>query len=1032
LHRLTITLRGLWWRRGLTLAVLIVAAITTAAAALGPLYARAAAESTLHDQLTAAPVAAAGLHYAVTDDVSTTLSLQRVLDDAPHAGTISGYPRRIFGIYAPTKATGPNGTVRTGALWRQNICQHLVITAGRCPTRPGQVLVSQRSTGPVYGWQVGRTINLPALQVQALNAKGFPIGVPARLTIVGTYRPIDSADPYWFGQNYFDALAATNGPDTVDAVIVSRSEFTSLAPPMNAEVDVDLPLDVNAVHWSEVPSLTRGVAALENRYFAFAQNPVSTRVGSVIAAARHQRSLVDVGTTLVTLQLGLLAWLVLFQVVSDAAEARGNEIALSKVRGRGSLATLRFGLGEPLLLLLLALPLGLLLALAATHVFARAVLAPHIPIAMPAGAILAAFAAFAGGMVAALIAAARTLHRPVLEQWRRTAIRPRGNVVAIVVDVLIAAVAVAALVELRAHHRTAASNGSVSLLAPGLLVTAVALLGVRLLPPLCRALSVPTRAGRRLGVFLGVRQVGRQTAGLRLATLLAIALGLASFAVAGESVAHANRVARARAELGADRIVSIQYDPSHNPVDAVHRADPSGRWAMAAATWLPDGGDSVTGTVLGVDSGRFAQVAYPAAGGPSLQAIASTVAASEVPAVNVRSPFVRVRIRTSDLVARPAPTVQLNLSTRSRALLQVDAGTLREGTHDYTARVPCAVGCVFGGITWNRSPLAASNQHGSVTVQAIELGGPRSWTRVSLQLSHPSSWRPAVPQGQASDHIRLAPDGVHDEFSNENGGYGGVVYAYAPSPLPAFATPRAVIVGPGAPDPSEMVDETGTAASFKVRRYGAVLPTVLDNGLIVDVRYLAAELPAFGGEANWQVWLGPHAPSDALARLRAAGLIVQGARTEHERVITLGRQGPALALLLLLACAIAGAALAVGGTAISVSASSRRRSYEFAALRAVGVDRRALVSAGIIEQLLMLGTAVVLGIPAGLFAARLAMPAIPEFADTTPVALRYTTPAWPVVLFTGAFVLLLLGTAVVAARALVRVAVPARLREDEQ
>jgi hypothetical protein len=59
------------------------------------------------------------------------------------------------------------------------------------------------------------------------------------------------------------------------------------------------------------------------------------------------------------------------------------------------------------------------------------------------------------------------------------------------------------------------------------------------------------------------------------------------------------------------------------------------------------------------------------------------------------------------------------------------------------------------------------------------------------------------------------------------------------------------------------------------------------------------------------------------------------------------------------------------------------------------------------------------------------MPAIPEFATSTPVALRYTPGLLSTSLFAGAFVFLLVLTALVAGRALVRAAVPARLRAAE-
>ena len=58
--RMPLLVRGLLWRRTLVLAVLAVAVVTMAVAALGPLYARAADESTLRDTLTQAPVDQSG------------------------------------------------------------------------------------------------------------------------------------------------------------------------------------------------------------------------------------------------------------------------------------------------------------------------------------------------------------------------------------------------------------------------------------------------------------------------------------------------------------------------------------------------------------------------------------------------------------------------------------------------------------------------------------------------------------------------------------------------------------------------------------------------------------------------------------------------------------------------------------------------------------------------------------------------------------------------------------------------------------
>jgi ABC-type antimicrobial peptide transport system permease subunit len=110
-------------------------------------------------------------------------------------------------------------------------------------------------------------------------------------------------------------------------------------------------------------------------------------------------------------------------------------------------------------------------------------------------------------------------------------------------------------------------------------------------------------------------------------------------------------------------------------------------------------------------------------------------------------------------------------------------------------------------------------------------------------------------------------------------------------------------------------------------------------------------------------------------------------------------------------------------------ADARRRSFELAALRVVGVGQKALRRSAITEQALLLGAAVLLGLPSGYLAAYLVLPVIPEFSDTTPVTLRFGPSIELALLCTAAFAVLLTLTANVAGRMLVRAAVPVRLRE---
>src|SRR5262249_14870825 len=82
----------------------------------------------------------------------------------------------------------------------------------------------------------------------------------------------------------------------------------------------------------------------------------------------------DVPVFLITCQLLLLTWLLLYLIVTDAAEARAGEVALAKLRGHGRFRTVAFGLSEPALLLAVALPAGVLAGWAATPRLTRVLL----------------------------------------------------------------------------------------------------------------------------------------------------------------------------------------------------------------------------------------------------------------------------------------------------------------------------------------------------------------------------------------------------------------------------------------------------------------------------------------------------------------------------------------------------------------------------------------------------------------------------------------------------------------------------------
>jgi hypothetical protein len=1016
---------GLSSRRGVSATILAVAVITTGAAALGPLYARAAAETTLRQRLLDAPAPDVGLSFTTKADVTQADPYYPVTSAVPKPGSLVGFPRlrHVLSVHTNVSvpSAGGSGTA-TYVVWRADLCAHLVLVAGRCPRRGDEALANEATLGGGYGWALGRRIRLDDV-LEVANIRTFE-PTPKRVKIVGSYRPHSRTDTFWFGHDeYFLSGSRGDNPVEVEAVFVDRSFFGSLVTGTEGRVSQEMPLDPTSVRLDDVRALRERVAALVRTHPFDSAVPVTTGLPGVLDASARERRALGVGSLLVTLELAALAALVLFLVVADASEARGDEIALAKVRGLRPRTIVEFGLLEVVVLLVVAVPLGLLLGWLGAKLLAGRVLLPGTPVLLRPSAVVATLLALLGGLLAAALAARRTLTRPVLEQWRRATQRARHARAGLVLDALVVAAAVAATLRLRLS--SGRPVGSVALLAPSLMVLAVALVGVRLIPVLGRVLLPWSRGSRRVGLFLALRQVLRRPAALRLAVLLAVASGTAIFAVQARAVSVSNGAARAALEVGADRVASLIPRPDQDVLAAVRRADRSGHWAMAAAVWLPAGG-VVSGRVLALDSPRLPAVAAwrPDYAGMSAAEVVATLHPPVAGPISVRGDRLRVTVSAARLRwSVGPPTVVLEIRTGVRRL-QVRAGPLGDGTSRYSAAVPCTRGCAFTGVTFERALGDTAHVAGMLVLRSVEAARSGTWRPVDLRLARPGAWSSGGYNPNGSEVVTAAPDGVRDAFESIDAGYPSIATTEFPKRLPALVTPSTLRAG----DP-RLVDEELNSALIKVTREARTLPRVLDDGALVDLSYLQPQLANLLSEARWEVWLSAAAPRDALARLRAAGLAVDDVTSTDDRERVLAHEGPPLALLLFVACAGAGAVLGAGTTLVAVAVSGRRRSLELAALRAIRVPVGALSRACVGEQLLLLGCGLLLGVPAGLVAARLAMPSVPLFAEPTPLPLRYPVSLGAAALFLVISAALLFVCAVVAGRLLVRAAVPERLRE---
>jgi predicted lysophospholipase L1 biosynthesis ABC-type transport system permease subunit len=180
-------------------------------------------------------------------------------------------------------------------------------------------------------------------------------------------------------------------------------------------------------------------------------------------------------------------------------------------------------------------------------------------------------------------------------------------------------------------------------------------------------------------------------------------------------------------------------------------------------------------------------------------------------------------------------------------------------------------------------------------------------------------------------------------------------------------------------------------------------------------------------QASEQVWLGPQAPTNAVSRLRAAGLHID--RVQRASVFTSQARhtGPALAYDFMLLATLVALLVAAVGTFSVLAAGGRQRATEMVALEVTGVRRSILVRSLAIEAAILALTAL-FGVAAGVGSAAIALPSLPQLAAGTDAPLSYALPlALIVAVALGAVLVVALATALAARGILARMS-PSLLR----
>ncbi|HEY3714561.1 MAG TPA: FtsX-like permease family protein [Jatrophihabitantaceae bacterium] len=1041
-----VTAQALRYRAGQAVALFVLSALGIAACAFGPLYERAVEQAQLKLTVTNTPIVNRGLSVTA---VSPTQSLDPFLP--------SGQLKRFYGepitstsltVYYPIKG---GRYFTSDVVSRTGMCAHLHVTSGRCPSAPGQVVVSAAEL-QAGGLKIGD--RLP------IGVRPSDVGVETAagtLVVVGAYQTFDPHDDYWFGHEYptkdgvqrnSDPNAKLEHADTLFAApgfvepIRAITEHALNAQLTLGEItEVDLALRPGRVHLNNMASLRSGVAALVAAG-ATRDSTVGVRTTIIDGLAEADRGRHDASSVIpaFAVELALLVLVMVGVVVVAAADQRRPEFALARLRGRSAGRAARLLDREFIVPVGLSVLPGLLLAWLGTRLACRWWLSDAARPELRWPVLAAAAAVVLVEVLVVAVVARKAARRPVHDLLRRTPQRS-GRLGLGAAEAALAAVAAGGTVVALSGDR----HNALAVAAPAFLALLAGLVLGRVLAWTARLAGQRALWRGRLATGIAFLQIARRP-GLRyVVALLCVAVALIVSAADQWRVAGRNRSVRAGAEAGASVVLTVRAGSASTLEDAVAAGDPTGRYATPVVVQSPPSGT----TVMAVKPASFGPIA---AWGWSKDrpdpGVLSRLTPRRPPPITVTGTTVRLRMAQLTLVrqkqletiGKPGPVwLTVNLHKKDGTGYNAKLGPLPEGAHGsavLTATVPCSEGCTLGQLQLLRTTSDDIPIYLDATLD-LAAGSPGSLRPISLGSA--SDWAEATaesPINSGTERIGLQFGGTTPTLSAFNDGSPAVMqHLDQPVAIPAMTSGNV----PEEPDARGFLyDNNIDAAAASYAPIGAlpVLPGRTGPAMLVDLDVAAALATSSLADSTVSVWLR----TDDAARERAfvaslarngVSVLDRDSAAAHRAI--LAQSAPAWAMQLALVTAVLAVLLAAIVIFISAAAVRRTWAYDMSALELVGMSRARIRRAVLVEQATAAVAGAGVGTVMGLLGAHLALPGMPLFLNdaATPQILRPI--AWMTVAVAGvlALVTLVLSGALVG-MALVRQVAPSRVQAGQQ
>jgi hypothetical protein len=908
---LALVVSALGARRTQAIALFLLTVLATAGAAFAPVYQQGLVERIAEAQVESAPVPERTVSIAKPADLSRTprQQIDSTVDAIDQAFPLPYFEKsvevRVSGQLRPGKSDAASFELAN----REGMCAHVSLR-GHCPRAPGEFIV-RADTAVKLGLAVGDSVLF----------KTGDADDPQMITMVGTYQPIDAAERFWG----YRAVGAASSSDTdmtgftalptlfdlhttfgvvqrdrlVTAAALNRTDFQQLA------LDLEV---AQARSRSKDDGLTTGFRPLANRL-------------------TDEQNIVAVGVPVAAAQLLLLCWFALFFAIRQAAPARRGDAGLLKLRGARrrdmwKLTAMQSGIPGMLGALFggaAGFYGGLRLSggIADSRSLQRAELL----------AVAAAAAAVLGALAAVAVAERGVLREPVNDLLRQVPPR-RRRWITDALDLVVVLLAAVGVYEVTVDN----TGGAFSVLAPMLLALAVGLLAARLVMAAATRLGRSALRSARIGVALSANHLARRSSFARVFALLVVAVALLCAQSVVFDQANRARIDRAEAEVGADTVLTVTAASRAALLAGVRRAEPTGRYAMAAVESHPIG---LVYPTIALDSTRLAAVVpwHREYGAQS----ANQLAALLRPAAPEPRMVSGATLTVDASIAGPTPMVASARLIDPKGIALVAAlGTVTAGRHRLTGAMPACsgTGCrlvaldfrvvaqnevldpatlitihsldgvPLGDLTaWRtsigREPLYSLSSTGGALVMAADVAGPVAPQQMSLfPVDGPTSL-PIVTAGGS---------GLSDETAGQT-----------------QATPFGQLPYP--------VTVVGKAAA---------LPRLLTHGAIIDLDYADRLVTEPDQLSRAEVWLAPGAPADIEQRLAAQGLPVVGRETVAARVDRLADQGRAGVQRYTLIAAMVALLLGLGAVIVMAAAERDDRARELAALRVQGVPARTI------------------------------------------------------------------------------------------